>query len=60
MDNRSKFLYFMTIDKRSVPIVFLASVPAREHVERKGRAESRSGATEWEDQSVRIDCTLNA
>ena len=52
MDNRSIFLYFVTIDPGCKLRVLPASGPARDYVSEKGCLPPRCGVTEWEEQSV--------
>lgn len=60
MDNRLIFLYFVRIVKGLSLIVLLASVSFGRYVDGTGFLRFRCGVTEWEDQSVCIDWTLNA
>lgn len=60
MDNRLKFLYFRKIDQGVLLTTFFASASARRYVIEERCFIFRRGVTEWEDQSVCIDCTWNA
>ena len=59
MDNRLIFLYFKWIAQGRTLRSFLASTPFGEHVGEEGFVQPRSGVTEKEDGSVRIDWTSN-
>ena len=61
MGNRSIFLYFVEIAKGCTLIILQASgyTFGFNYVCEKGCVHSRCGGTEWEDQSVCIDCTWN-
>ena len=61
MDNRLIFLYLMEIAQECHSRIWRASVQSfgSVHVLQKGEWYARSGVTEWEHQSVCIDCTWN-
>lgn len=59
MDNRLIFLYFVRIVQDWQLIVLSASGSFGSYVYGTGFCQARCGVTEWENQSVYIDWTLN-